>query len=415
MSKTPAQTEIRSLAKQAHAVFLVNFVAPNHVKVCEEIAKRVGRLTVLASVEMEANRDWETDWGNLNVVVQKTKTFTRNAKHPGGYQEANYIHVPLDTFGQLRRLKPDAILSLELGARTAFSSAYRMFSRCAHIAGVYASERSEAGRGWVRKHLRRRLLRRADWVTFNGPSCRRYLLSLGADGQAMSAWDYAADPAKPYRGPIRPAFDPGQLKLATVGQLSERKGIIHAAKQLNQWAAKNPQVHVQWNVIGTGPLQSELCEVSKKANYLLRLHGHCEPSDIRIQYCDNDALFFPTLSDEWGLVVEESLHSALPVIGSVHSQAVETLVKDGDNGFPFDPEVDSSLCTALDQFSRLSKEDRIRLSQNARHSVAQRTPQVSAQQFVDAVGYAIAKRKGIKLPSEDCESEFDVDVEVPVA
>ncbi len=105
----------------AHVVLLVNFVAPNMRGVFQEISRRVGRLTILSSVAVESNRQWNADWGELDVVVQRTWTITRHPKHPGGYRDVNYIHLPLDTIRRLKRLRPDVIVSLELGARTVLS------------------------------------------------------------------------------------------------------------------------------------------------------------------------------------------------------------------------------------------------------------------------------------------------------
>ena len=49
-------------------------------------------------------------------------------------------------------------------------------------------------------------------------------------------------------------------------------------------------------------------------------------------------LVFPTLADEWGLVVNEALAAGVPVLGSLYSQAVEELVRDGENGWTFRPD-----------------------------------------------------------------------------
>ena len=377
------------ITKPGHVVFLVNFVAPNLVAVCQELAASVDRLTILSSVAMESNRDWQAEWKDLNVIVQKTWTITRHPKHPGGYREVNYIHVPLDTIGQLSRLRPDTIVSLELGARTAWSSLYRsMNPKCVHITAVYASERSEAGRGAVRGWLRRRLLRRADGITYNGPSCSRLLLSLGGDQSKMSPWNYAADPNKPFRG-NRPTSSGEPLKLLTVGQLSERKGMVPALRQLASFASEHPERSFCWNVVGNGPLKETMAAMPHPNNLAVVFHGHCEPEQIANHYRDNDVMLFPTMADEWGLVVDEAMFSELPVIGSCHSQAAETLIRDGVNGWIYDPEDERSLARALDQCCQASLVD---VSASARARMVDRTPKASAVQLVDAITQAINRR-----------------------
>ncbi|QDT02542.1 Alpha-D-kanosaminyltransferase [Rubripirellula lacrimiformis] len=378
-----------------HVVFLVNFVAPNLIAVCQEMSQRVGRFTILSSVAMESNRDWQTDWSDLDVRVQKTWTITRHPTHPSGYREVNYIHVPLDTIGQLRRLNPDAIVSLELGARTAWSSLYSRWHRnCAHVTAVYASERSESGRGRLRHWLRRRLLRRTDWVTYNGPSCRRLVRSLGADPARLSPWDYAADPHKPFRGDRTPHVDRTSIRMLSVGQLSERKGVMQAMDQLSDWAAANPDISVTWNLVGDGPLKSDIESRPTAANLTLVMHGHCAPEQIAEHYRSNDVMLFPTLADEWGLVVDESLMSGLPVIGSCHSQAVNTLLRDGEQGFQYDPESPGSLAMALDRMLAMPDAAYQQMPIAARATGSARTPMASADQLVDAVCHAIAAQRG---------------------
>ncbi|MGB7327088.1 MAG: glycosyltransferase family 4 protein [Rubripirellula sp.] len=379
--------------EDAHVVFLVNFVAPNLIAVCQQIAARVGKFTILSSVAMESNRDWQTEWGDLDVRVQKTWTITRHPKHPGGYVEVNYVHIPTDTLSQLRRLKPDAIVSLELGARTAWSSLYKSLNRkCVHVTSVYASERSESGRGRLRGWLRRRLLRRAQWVTYNGPSCQRLLLSLGADPDRMSPWNYAADPNKAYRGPITKKSDRSSLNVLTVGQLSQRKGVTEALQQLSQWASSHPETTIVWNVVGNGPLLESMKAEALPANLTMHLHGHCGPEAIADQYRDNDLMLFPTLADEWGLVVDESLQSGLPVIGSLYSQSVTTLITDGCEGMVYDPEEPSSLAHVLDRILAMSDEAYGRMPETARLTGAARTPEASADQLVDAIRMAMQSK-----------------------
>ena len=60
------------LAKlDAHVVLLNNYVRPHHVAAYTELAKRVRALTVLLSVPMEPDRNWQPQWEGLDVRVQK--------------------------------------------------------------------------------------------------------------------------------------------------------------------------------------------------------------------------------------------------------------------------------------------------------------------------------------------------------
>ncbi len=382
----------QSGAAAAHVVFLVNFLSPNLVEVMRTASQALGRLDVLVSVPMEANRNWQVDNRGLSVITQKTWTKRKLAHHPGGYVEELFVHVPLDTLALLRQLRPDCIVSLEMGMRSLQSSLYRRCwaRRCRHVLSVYGSERSEAGRGWLRRALRGRLIKAADIVTYNGPSCLRYLTRQGASPERMMPWNYAADPLKPYRGELIPL--PKQpLRMLSVSQLIARKGMDRACQALSQWSSRHPEIEIQWSIAGTGPQMEWFTSYVLPANLKLRMLGHCQPEQLQTLYAEHAVHFLPTLGDEWGLVVDEALHSGQIVLGSCHSQAVETLVQPGVNGWIYDPDNDESLFAALDALATVEEARLWQMRQRARESVLERTHVQSGQQFVAAVAAALSK------------------------
>ncbi|MEM6366534.1 MAG: glycosyltransferase family 4 protein, partial [Planctomycetota bacterium] len=188
-----------------------------------------------------------------------------------------------------------------------------------------------------------------------------------------------------------------ELSLLTIGELSERKGLATALDQLTQWAQQHPDRTIVWNLVGSGPLETMIRACEHPPNLQIVLHGFCDADQLRDHYANNHLMLFPTLCDEWGLVVDESLHSGLPVVGSVHAQSCATLIKNGINGFRYDPEADTSsiasLGNCLKQFIELESNQRMAMRQQSRVSVAERTPETSAKQLTDAIGLAIARRR----------------------
>ncbi len=365
-------------------VYLVNFLAPDLIEICRQWKQRVDALDVLVSVPMEANRNWHPEHNDLRVTVQQTWTLTRTDRHPAGYQDVNYVHVPLDTYRQLRRLKPAVVVSAELGARSIIAAIYcRLHRNAKHIIAVSTSEHIEQSRDTrLRRSVRKWLVRRADAVTYHGESCRRYLAGLGAAEDRMSLWIYAADPSKPYRGELQDSpVTPGAIRLLTVGQLIERKGVGVALDQLVRWAKDHAECKVQWELVGSGPLENSLRGRSLPENLAVDFRGNCDSSQIQAAYRDHELMWFPTLGDEWGLVVDEAMHSGLVVIGSDKAQSCETLIQPLHSGYRYDPADERTLETALDDWAARSSEQRMQMRQAARLAVAQRTPQTSAEQI----------------------------------
>jgi glycosyltransferase involved in cell wall biosynthesis len=63
-----------------------------------------------------------------------------------------------------------------------------------------------------------------------------------------------------------------------------------------------------------------------------------------------DALFFPTMQDEWGLVVNEALVQGLPVLGSRAAESVVEFIRDDVNGYTFDPGSSHEMREAIVKF-----------------------------------------------------------------
>ena len=85
-------------------------------------------------------------------------------------------------------------------------------------------------------------------------------------------------------------------------------------------------------IIGTGPLEQEL---KNKAKNNISFEGQIENEKLDKYFEVNDILILPSLSETWGLVVEEALYFGMPVIVSNRCGSCE-LVKEGANGYVFD-------------------------------------------------------------------------------
>jgi glycosyltransferase involved in cell wall biosynthesis len=108
--------------------------------------------------------------------------------------------------------------------------------------------------------------------------------------------------------------------------------------------------------------------------------GYLGTSDVEKILDHSHAMLFPTLEDEWGLVVNESLGRGCPVIGSIKSEAVNELIVNGKNGWSYDPTEDGQLWDALDQvIDKLSDvDDYLKMRSDCVSSVEVASPKNSA-------------------------------------
>lgn len=313
------------------------------------------------------------------MIVQKSKMFTAKWRHSTGFCEDNFIHVPIDTRKQLKALNPDVILSYEMGMRTLLCSLYRMFRRdCRLVMVGNMSEHIERERGIFRKALRKAILRGVDFFSYNGPSCKRYLKSLGVKEEKLFHFPYCIDPEAVSSSP-RTFCENSVRTFLYCGAMSSRKGILQFAKAARAWCEKNPDDEVRLNIAGSGELQDAIAQLSSE-KFSINFLGNCDLAALRQAYQNADICVFPTLADEWGLVPIEAMASGLPVLGSIHAQSVEACVVEGENGWVFSPDSNQTIEAAFERCMRTGPEKLAAMGNAAKDAVAHISPAFSANE-----------------------------------
>ncbi|MGQ0813461.1 MAG: glycosyltransferase family 4 protein [Gemmatimonadota bacterium] len=358
---------------------LTNFIPPYRVRLYEALAKEAGELRVFVSTRMESNRQWQPDFGSLDVVEQRTLTM-RGTWQTQTFSEPYELHVPYDTVTQLRKWRPDVILSGEFGARSLLAMAYARATRTPIALWAMLSEHTENGRGSVRNLARRWLVRNAGTIIVNGASGARYFQRFGVNDDRLLRVHQSLDMNAFLALPLeRPAHD--EFYLLHVGSLSERKGVRLLLEALTQWTAANPTRRVRLTLVGDGPLAEELKESPGPPGP--HFVGSVPYGELPQWYGRADALMFPSLGDEWGLVVNEALAAGVPVMGSAFAQAVDELIEDGVNGWVFRPDDVAAVTKALDRVLKTHRNELTRMQRAARESVIHLTPEAAAKRMAD--------------------------------
>lgn len=382
------------------AVFLTNFVPPYRIPILEELTRHIPEFRVLVSVPMEANRCWRVNANGIEVIQQRSISFRIRQRYQSGVVDEGYLHIPYDTLFWLRRLRPEAILTGEMGSRTVQAILYRELfnNRSRVIVHADVAESTELNRGKMRSYLRRWILRHADAVIVNGASGERYIRSLAQTEEKIFRVPYTTDvvvfaAAARKRHPKAPVRN-----LVYVGRMVEGKGLRVFAEALAMWAQKHPERLIRWTLVGDGPLRHELESLEKPANLEMHFTGPMTYAHMPEVYAKEDVLVLPTFADTWGLVVNEAMAAGLPVLGSLYSQAVEELVEDGATGWTFYPDDLCQVYNALDRAMRTQPDQLAVMRDEARKRALQLTPEVVAQRLLGVMLYA---GKTIKTKDKD--------------
>jgi glycosyltransferase involved in cell wall biosynthesis len=382
-------------AQDAHVVMLAQYLPLHFVSTMRHLAGQVGKLSLLLSQPMDASRDWAPEYADLDVHLQRSWEIGIKHSHPLGFEERGTLIIPHSTRADLKRLDPDAVISVEVGARTMQAAALQALGmRYKLIVQVRESENTAQSRGRVRRRLRSFLLPRADGVFANGQSGRRHVLDCGVPDERISIVPSGTDTELFGTGSASRAMsvesDPQRpLRLLYVGQLNPRKGLMPLAHGLLA-VATDPHCPVEWTLAGRGPMEAELRAMPWPPHITLQFLGSRPYRELPQVYAAADVFVMPSLSDEWGMVVNEAMASGLPVLGCTGAQAVEELVVDGFSGWTFAPEDHAAIRHGLARILQATPADLRRMGSRARQKALAVSDRHTAQAMATGVTKAMS-------------------------
>jgi glycosyltransferase involved in cell wall biosynthesis len=330
-------------------LILTNLIPPYWLPILEHFQKTIGELRIFLSTHMEPSRHWKPQWGDLSVSVQRCLSFKKSWRHEQGFSEDVFVHIPYDTLPLLWHEQPDVVVTAQLGFRTMQAVLYKKLRPQARlIIWTGLSEHTEKGRSTLRTYLRSWLLRHADAVLVDGKSGVRYLMTLGVPQSKIFLLYHTIELKEFLRSPLR--RDPSSARrLVYFGRLVQLKGLLPFLRILTSWLQDHPDSSCELWLVGDGPVRQELQQFPIPRSLSLRFLGNVEYDQLPGVYAQGGILAFPSLSDEWGVVVNEALASGVPVLGSLYSQAVEELVTDGVHGWTFRPDHSEEVYNAIDR------------------------------------------------------------------
>jgi 1,2-diacylglycerol 3-alpha-glucosyltransferase len=157
-----------------------------------------------------------------------------------------------------------------------------------------------------------------------------------------------------------------------------------------------------WDLVllGDGPLRADLCRLISdlRLNGHVHLPGFVQYRELPTYYALADVFVHASITEQWGLVVNEAMATGLPVIVSNRCGCVPDLVAEGKNGFTFDPGSLKSLSKLMLDMWRLSKRRLEEMRAESRHIVESFTPAhfaTGAERAIDAAKAAPVRRTSL--------------------
>lgn len=227
-------------------------------------------------------------------------------------------------------------------------------------------------KAFIKRHLFFRLLNvMADGYLAIGSLNRRYYVENGIDGRRVFPGPYCVDNA--YFGELAKAAAPHREELrAKLGLQPMRPVILYASKLqrrkrpddllaafslLSQAGWKGAKPYLLF--VGDGEMLAELEEAARPHGEDVRFLGFRNQSELPAFFDLCDLFVLPSLAEPWGLIVNEVMSCARPVVVSDEVGCWPDLVKDGVNGFVFPAKDIRALASSL---ARLLEDEALRMS-----------------------------------------------------
>jgi glycosyltransferase involved in cell wall biosynthesis len=280
------------------------------------------------------------------------------------------------------------------------------------------SQRIDRNRSWWREMIKRRRIRLFDAALVGGPRHRDYLTDLGMPESLISFGYNAVDnsyyqhQAELWRkSTSRPRSIPDKPFFLSVCRFAPEKNLGRLVKAFISYRDRVSESE-SWDLVlcGDGPEFPGLCNFIGRTAYSKALHlpGFLQSHELTSWYAQASAFVLPSLSEPWGLVVNEAASAGLPVLVSNRAGCAETLVPapEGTTGAQFDPFDVEELTSKLAWMSSLSDHERYEMGQRAIQIVNHWGPERFADGLLDAVSAAMSQsRHSIQQPLVQSETK----------
>jgi GT2 family glycosyltransferase/glycosyltransferase involved in cell wall biosynthesis len=385
-------TAVADPAKPATCAVLVDRIGPYHFARLTALAARM-RTVAIESFGMDATYAWSKVSGQSGF-----ERYTLMERAGGGRaQERCLMARVADT---LTRIAPSVVAIPGWSEKSALV-ALRWCLRTGTPALVLSAT-FEAGRPRVswKEAIKRRVVRLFSAGLGGGAPQTGYLERLGIPrANLFAGYDVVdnrhfaveADAARDRGDALRQSLGLPAQYFLSICRFVEEKNLDRLLRAYAAYRARAGASAWKLVLLGDGPLKAAITaqrdELGLPADVLLP--GFKQYPELPQYYGLAGAFVLPSLTEPWGLVVNEAMAAGLPVVVSDRCGCASDLVRPGENGFTFDPCDVGQLAALLGRVSAADT-DRPAMGEASRRIIASWTPEVFAARLQHAAAAACA-------------------------
>lgn len=336
--------------------FITNEPAPYRIPIFDKIAETPGfSLHVIFCCKREPNRQWNMPPVKFEHTFLRERIKTVNGR---------YIHNNPDVIPALRRLAPDVIITDGFNPTHLYAFGYALFKGLPHIPMTDGTLDSEKALSGIHRAVRRFVYARSRaflWASLGG---KKLYESYGIREERSFQSCLCVDNSIYFQEQPQ-AMEEKQFDFIFCGRIESAKNPLFAL-EVALGVAHRLKRKVKMLFVGTGTLEEEVKKAASMHPDLLEatFNGFATQTELPALYRSARIFLFPTLADVWGVVANEACAAGLPILVSQHAGVAGELVRNGENGFVCDLDVDlwaecaTRLLTQPDMYRKFSDRSR---------------------------------------------------------
>lgn len=246
---------------------------------------------------------------------------------------------------------------------------------------------------WIRRNF--------DAAFVAGASASFYLSSLGFPRDRIwrgydvvdnNHFDQGAEVSRNQGDNFRKTLNLPERYFLYLGRFSPEKNLLRLLESYQIYHQKIQ--HDAWSLVLVGSGSQENALKIKATQLGLKnifWKGFKQLEELPQYYGFASAFILPSISEPWGLVVNEAMACGLPILISDRCGCVSDLVFPGINGHVFDPFNVEKIANSMLVLSSKSDSQREKMKLASRQIIANYTPETWAESIIDCI-QAISKR-----------------------
>lgn len=219
--------------------------------------------------------------------------------------------------------------------------------------------------------------RGAQFLVKHGARPERIFLRCQAAALPVS---YSAETARSMRLAKGPPAD--RPRVLYVGRLSAEKSLDTLLVAFAEFSHRHPAAELV--IIGTGPEKASLEQLGAALGIAdrARFTGAKSAQELEEEYARASFLVLPSLSEPWGLVVNEAMSYGCPALVTTACGCVPELVQPGLTGYTFTAGDSTELAEKMEQAVAAFSDHRVTTA-NCLGLMAKYTPEVAGQMILE--------------------------------